>query len=301
MSRTALILWITAYSLTLINLTAGGLSFLQFRRREVRGYLILLLHLFPVSLISLVHSAGFAGSEVILTGLLANALVLLYGAVLNQQLIMIGYDFPFRRIFFPVVILVLLMNGLRLAGINPYRAVCALGWIPFLPAGVVIGMLSSEKPCPPDGPGNPLTYRRSLNGAWNLTGLLVLGFGMLFIFLPAARTTGGFALFYGLYNLPGLFFFLNRLISGNRTDRPAETGAAPSVLDCLTGREREVALLIIGGRKYREIAEDLFISFSTVKKHANNIYRKTGAANGRQLIRMTMETGPVPPVSSERI
>ena len=52
--------------------------------------------------------------------------------------------------------------------------------------------------------------------------------------------------------------------------------------------EREVAKYIIDGKKYREIGEELFISLSTVKKHANNIYRKTGTKNGKELIRLEL-------------
>ncbi len=52
----------------------------------------------------------------------------------------------------------------------------------------------------------------------------------------------------------------------------------------LSAREAEVALLICQGRSNREIAEALFISEATVKKHATHIYEKLDA-QGRKALR----------------
>lgn len=52
----------------------------------------------------------------------------------------------------------------------------------------------------------------------------------------------------------------------------------------LTEREIEVALLVIKGDSYKEIAEKLFISINTVKSHLQNIYQKTDSANKMQLV-----------------
>lgn len=46
--------------------------------------------------------------------------------------------------------------------------------------------------------------------------------------------------------------------------------------DTLTSREREVALLLLEGCKRKTIAERMAISPSTLNKHCNAIYRKTG-------------------------
>jgi DNA-binding CsgD family transcriptional regulator len=51
----------------------------------------------------------------------------------------------------------------------------------------------------------------------------------------------------------------------------------------ITGREREVLALLAQGRTNRQIAEELFLSESTVKKHVNAIYRKLGVSNRMQL------------------
>lgn len=44
----------------------------------------------------------------------------------------------------------------------------------------------------------------------------------------------------------------------------------------LTKRETEIATLISLGYSNREIAEELIISETTVKKHVSNIFEKTG-------------------------
>ena len=48
----------------------------------------------------------------------------------------------------------------------------------------------------------------------------------------------------------------------------------------LTKRELELLALIVAGTTNREIAEQLFISYGTVRRHLNNIYGKLGV-NGR--------------------
>ncbi len=47
----------------------------------------------------------------------------------------------------------------------------------------------------------------------------------------------------------------------------------------LTGREREVLAELASGKSNRDIAESLFITERTVKKHLANLFRKTGTTN----------------------
>jgi DNA-binding CsgD family transcriptional regulator len=54
----------------------------------------------------------------------------------------------------------------------------------------------------------------------------------------------------------------------------------------ITMREKEVIQLILRGRLYHEIADELFISIKTVKAHVSHVYEKTNS-NGRvDLIRL---------------
>ncbi len=52
----------------------------------------------------------------------------------------------------------------------------------------------------------------------------------------------------------------------------------------LTEREMAVALELMSGRTYGEIAKRLFITERTVKFHAQNIYGKLGVANRREFM-----------------
>lgn len=57
-----------------------------------------------------------------------------------------------------------------------------------------------------------------------------------------------------------------------------------SDLTLLSEREKEVVALVKEGKTNKEIAEKLFISHNTVKKHLQNIYRKYGVKNKIQLV-----------------
>ena len=54
---------------------------------------------------------------------------------------------------------------------------------------------------------------------------------------------------------------------------------APAFPDGLTQREVEVLRLLHFGKSNREIAEELFISLSTVAHHVSSIFNKTGVSN----------------------
>lgn len=58
----------------------------------------------------------------------------------------------------------------------------------------------------------------------------------------------------------------------------------------LTFRETEIALLLKEGRTQSTIAQDLFISIPTVKKHTQNIYEKLGVASKFEMIRKLAES-----------
>lgn len=56
----------------------------------------------------------------------------------------------------------------------------------------------------------------------------------------------------------------------------------------LTRRETEIAFLAVNGYSNQRLAEELYISVATVKKHLTHIYEKTGA-NGRRALRETIK------------
>jgi DNA-binding CsgD family transcriptional regulator len=74
-----------------------------------------------------------------------------------------------------------------------------------------------------------------------------------------------------------------------------EEGTAISALaqkHGITQREQEVMELIVQGKSNKEIEEQLFISFSTVKNHAYNLYRKLDVSSRAQLIYLVMTAKP---------
>jgi len=54
----------------------------------------------------------------------------------------------------------------------------------------------------------------------------------------------------------------------------------------LTSREKDVAILICQGLKYKDIADQLFISERTVTKHSQNIFLKVGVSSKYDLTRI---------------
>ena len=72
-----------------------------------------------------------------------------------------------------------------------------------------------------------------------------------------------------------------------RTPRPAQ----PKELDDLSEREREVFRLIARGLSNAEIAQELFISETTVKTHVTHILQKLNLRDRVQAVVLAYETG----------
>jgi DNA-binding NarL/FixJ family response regulator len=61
-------------------------------------------------------------------------------------------------------------------------------------------------------------------------------------------------------------------------------------LDALSGRELEVARLVLDRRTNPEIAADLFLSLKTVETHLRNIFRKLGVSSRVEVARVLERT-----------
>jgi DNA-binding NarL/FixJ family response regulator len=59
----------------------------------------------------------------------------------------------------------------------------------------------------------------------------------------------------------------------------------------LSARERDVLRLLSEGKVYKQIAQDLTLSTSTVRTHLHNVYGKLGAVDRAQAVLIATERG----------
>ncbi|MBT2393741.1 response regulator transcription factor [Streptomyces sp. ISL-1] len=85
------------------------------------------------------------------------------------------------------------------------------------------------------------------------------------------------------------------LAQGGTSDDGSESPAYSERLAALTGREREVLVLVAAGHPNDEIAERLEVSPLTVKTHVNRAMAKLGARDRAQLVVIAYESGLVRP------
>lgn len=78
------------------------------------------------------------------------------------------------------------------------------------------------------------------------------------------------------------------------TTGPVKVVGVPPPFDKLSRREAEILLLLIDGRTNKEIAIVLELQEITIKVHLRNVYRKIGAANRAQAVRIAMSSGWAP-------
>ena len=71
-------------------------------------------------------------------------------------------------------------------------------------------------------------------------------------------------------------------------------GAAPGLIEPLTGRELEVLRLLADGKSNQRIAHDLVVALDTVKKHVTHVLGKLGAANRTEAVARARQLGLIP-------
>jgi len=117
-------------------------------------------------------------------------------------------------------------------------------------------------------------------------------------FIP--KTVGGTAMVNALRlvlsgetYLPSSSFF-----EPSESSPPLRPGAAPPPFDRLSRREGEILAQLIEGRTNKEIAQALSLQEITIKVHLRNVYRKIGAANRAQAVRIALQSGwDIPPIA----
>ena len=86
-----------------------------------------------------------------------------------------------------------------------------------------------------------------------------------------------------------------RLIEEFVRRAPDAPAALPAGLDQLTDRELEVLRAVARGRSNSEIAEDLVVSYATVKTHVSRLLMKLGVRDRAQLVMVAYEGGVLVP------
>lgn len=86
---------------------------------------------------------------------------------------------------------------------------------------------------------------------------------------------------------------LEMLKSGEKpiTNNPFndEKSASEDMIDYLSSREMDILQGVVSGLNYKEIAEKLFISPHTVRKHISNIYEKLHVSNKTAAIKIALK------------
>jgi DNA-binding NarL/FixJ family response regulator len=77
------------------------------------------------------------------------------------------------------------------------------------------------------------------------------------------------------------------LLSRSQLDAPASPKAEPA--PALSARELEVLRLLVAGKDYKAIAEQLFLSTHTIRKHIANIYEKLHVSSKAQAINLALQ------------
>jgi LuxR family transcriptional regulator, maltose regulon positive regulatory protein len=76
--------------------------------------------------------------------------------------------------------------------------------------------------------------------------------------------------------------------------RPETATGAHGLIDPLTRRELEVLAMLAAGTSNQAIAEELFVTLFTVKKHVSHVLGKLGAANRTEAVARARELGLIP-------
>ncbi len=115
--------------------------------------------------------------------------------------------------------------------------------------------------------------------------LFFLPFFILLYFIDIRTVDyGGFHFFPIFYNFIGICFYrlgIKKIEPGNINSCNSQEGIKEPFN--LTKRELEIALLLIEGMKYKDIASKLNVSLHTINTHVMNIYRKTETNSKIQL------------------
>lgn len=144
---------------------------------------------------------------------------------------------------------------------------------------------------------NGLEMARIIKGKFPAIKILMMtGFDEI-SYLPRAKAIGVHAFLLKSYTEDQFIKALDTVINEGKTVFPEENPKIPVTPGelPLTDRETEVLRLICRDLSNREIADELFISESTVKRHVESLLRKTGKSGRAGLVAYAMSGGWINP------
>jgi len=129
--------------------------------------------------------------------------------------------------------------------------------------------------------------RREATSIVGLMYFIVLVFYAVFFLRLIKPTFNLFLILHFSYNIPPLLY-LGKYLKKHQTEVTLpriEAGDLENFFKKhnITQRESEVILLLLKGKRTKDIEKELFISFHTVKNHIHNIYQKLNVKNRLQI------------------
>ena len=141
-----------------------------------------------------------------------------------------------------------------------------------------------------------LTATRALREKYPDMKIIVMsGFDEI-TYTPRAKEVGAHAFVYKSRNLDYFIETARRVMKGETCYPEAKTIPLPMGEAPLTQREMEVLRLMCKNLTTREIAEELYISFDTVKYRKANILAKTGFTKSVDLVFHVISNGWINPL-----
>jgi len=147
-----------------------------------------------------------------------------------------------------------------------------------------------------DGGASGITAAKALREKYPDIKIIVMsGFNEI-TYLPRAKEAGAHAFVFKSKNLDYFIEVAHRVMKGETCYPEAKTIPMPIGEAPLTEREMEVLRLMCKNLTTKEIAEELYVSFDTVKYRKANILAKTGFTKSVDLVFHVISNGWINPL-----
>ena len=277
MNTVNLVIWIFIYGFCLTHITLFSVIYVKYKNKIELYYLIVLINIFLLAVIIML-SLVFNIQNII--PVIVNGILSLYITIPLWGYNLFGVDRKYFK-FIPILVTAeVVIENILLA--NNLFIILFISRIVFYCLLTIPIFIKKESKYGKN------TLERKMQTVTKITVTFFIVFMALLIpFSPmifeiSYISSIFWAVFTLSYQIPGMFYCLSLFIKKDiKFDRAG--------ISALTKRENEVAMAICNGKKYAQIAEEMFITLSAVKNHASSIYRKLGIKNSRELLHIFIE------------